>query len=588
MPRFRLNRLILVLLLALVVLPQTACTIPPVCDPSHEDFDLSKCNETALGIFWFYLTRLISGRLEGQNPALPFNCPERLVCVSPNCYGPVQQNGGFEASTAAWYGDQMSDDSPACEGARALEFLATTPGGPSASVSSQVYQVFDYKALIPQASRATMRRVRVRAAMRIDATPRTDLQFGIQINAYTGDPAAFPQGGDPEAFLPTVPGLLDSTRQTTLFRTTAGVQQWQPVRAELELPQGTDYFVVFLEAVEDSVNDVTGNEFDGHFMDDVDVVIDEGNTAPVAAPDRRQTPLDQPVVIPVLRNDLDHTSRLDQTSITIEQPSVSGTSTPNPDGTVTFQPNPGFIGNASFSYSVADEEGLRSNIAPVSVLVFQNAGTCPAQSQLVCTNPNAPFCSQRVVNGDFASPLLNPAVLPAQTHIWSGIGMETTGRVQAIVPCQGSQMLQFVTTEDNPFQSSILSVIQLVDLRDAATQSAIAAGGVTLKARALFNRVAGDAETDTQFVLHVLAIDGDPSDFPNRIGTPLSANFTILFSDANPGTWEEAYVELVLEPRTTYAAIRIVAHENVVNDFPPGVVEFDGHYVDNVLVVLDR
>jgi hypothetical protein len=44
---------------------------------------------------------------------------------------------------------------------------------------------------------------------------------------------------------------------------------WQKCEVRLLLPQGTDYVVVEIRAVENVVNDAQFPEFDGHYVDDV-------------------------------------------------------------------------------------------------------------------------------------------------------------------------------------------------------------------------------------------------------------------------------------------------------------------------------
>ncbi|MBQ0933626.1 Ig-like domain-containing protein, partial [Ideonella alba] len=109
------------------------------------------------------------------------------------------------------------------------------------------------------------------------------------------------------------------------------------------------------------------------------------NDAPVAVDDSASTPFDQPVTINLLGNDTD----ADVETLTITeingQPIVPGgsvqlvdatgapigTVTLNADGTVTFDPVPGFDGPVDFSYTVSD--GTATDTGNVHVTVGLNA-----------------------------------------------------------------------------------------------------------------------------------------------------------------------------------------------------------------------
>ncbi len=84
----------------------------------------------------------------------------------------------------------------------------------------------------------------------------------------------------------------------------------------------------------------------------VEVTVTPVNDAPEAVPDFAATPLDTPVVVDVLANDTD----LDGDVLTIVgvPTSTDGTVVVNPDGTITFTPNSGFVGVAVVSYTMTD------------------------------------------------------------------------------------------------------------------------------------------------------------------------------------------------------------------------------------------
>lgn len=364
--------LIMFVLAALLMLSQTACTLPPECDPESSDFDPDEC-QTVIGTILEILTELAFGDPPDDSPINV--CPARLVCGFPDCTGPWQENGDMEQPPQflerplRWQGDLRETEVIACEGQQGLQLLATTPDGPGASTAAQVFQVFDYVSIIPDSLRSSMRRVRVQAGTLAFLVGSDDSRtFGVRIHAYAGDPSAFPQEGDPEQFLSAVPGLLAETFEP--FTHTGG-DKWEAARATLWLPDGTRYFVVFIEVHEEGENETTRNEFDQHFVDDVQVVIDRGNQPPRAVPDQTRTLENTPVAVLVLANDRDNTSELDPASVMIIQPPSMGTAVPQDNGRVVYTPNAGFVGTDTFSYRMADEEGERSNEAAVTITILE-------------------------------------------------------------------------------------------------------------------------------------------------------------------------------------------------------------------------
>ncbi len=110
-----------------------------------------------------------------------------------------------------------------------------------------------------------------------------------------------------------------------------------------------------------TVADPDGNESTGT----VDVTVVPVNDAPEAVDDAAETPFDTAIVIPVLANDTDVDG--DPLEV-ISATSPDGDVTINPDGTLTFEPTPGFEGEATINYTIADPDGLTDD-AVVTVTV---------------------------------------------------------------------------------------------------------------------------------------------------------------------------------------------------------------------------
>ncbi|RNC87163.1 MAG: tandem-95 repeat protein [Winogradskyella sp.] len=78
-----------------------------------------------------------------------------------------------------------------------------------------------------------------------------------------------------------------------------------------------------------------------------------GNEPPVANDDTNMTEVDTPVSGTVIANDFDPDG--DPITVTANTDPANGTVVVNPDGTYTYTPNPGFIGEDTFTYTICDD-----------------------------------------------------------------------------------------------------------------------------------------------------------------------------------------------------------------------------------------
>ena len=82
---------------------------------------------------------------------------------------------------------------------------------------------------------------------------------------------------------------------------------------------------------------------------------------------------DTPVTIPVLDNDLLSPGAPPNAVVNVSQPS-NGVATIQPDGTVLYTPNPGFVGRDTFTYEICNSEGSCDE-AKVTVVVSDPAAS---------------------------------------------------------------------------------------------------------------------------------------------------------------------------------------------------------------------
>jgi hypothetical protein len=196
-----------------------------------------------------------------------------------------------------------------------------------------------------------------------------------------------------------------------------------------------------------------------------------------------------------------------------------------------------------------------------------------------------------LVDGDFEPGTPVPdASLPTKPGGWSGDLCRIVGPEQGIRPHSGRGMLRFLSTS-NTMEGNLLSNAasqqwQIIDLRSLAED--VAAERMTAEASAWFNRVTGDAETDTRFAVALFACRGDPAGvletWTQKKDARLSSAMTEILTDSDPSTWEPADVRLRVPAGTDYLVIEIHAFENVKNDLV--APEFDGHYADAIRLAL--
>jgi uncharacterized repeat protein (TIGR01451 family) len=180
---------------------------------------------------------------------------------------------------------------------------------------------------------------------------------------------------------------LNPTNVTIVTPPTNGTVSVNPVTGQITYTpnpgfnSGTDTF-------EYQVCDTTGQ------CDRATVTVSIPVTAtnpPVANNDSTSTNPNTPVLINILNNDSDPDNNLDPRTVRIISNPSNGTVRVNPDGTVTYTPNPGFTnGTDIFTYQVCDSTGL-CDTATVTVTVPAQVPRPPvATNDSTSTNPGTP------------------------------------------------------------------------------------------------------------------------------------------------------------------------------------------------------
>lgn len=186
-----------------------------------------------------------------------------------------------------------------------------------------------------------------------------------------------------------------------------------------------------------------------------------------------------------------------------------------------------------------------------------------------------------LVNGGFETDVSIPTSMPTGYGYWSHDVASIVGASNGIVPYEGSRMVQFINTSPSgPSPTGVgCELHQLVDLSSFSVL--VSSGTAVANATALVNRVAGDTQTDTLFVLDIRAYAGLPSSFPSQFNVSEVAMVRDdVLTDDDAATWESLSASLLIPDNCHFLAIRFMAEEDVFND--PTGTEFDGHYGDLV------
>ncbi|GAA4212602.1 hypothetical protein GCM10022289_43680 [Pedobacter jeongneungensis] len=99
--------------------------------------------------------------------------------------------------------------------------------------------------------------------------------------------------------------------------------------------------------------------------------------SPAAVDDKAQTVANAPVVINVLANDDPGNSTFDKLTVEIVSQPKHGTVKVNADGTLTYTPDPGYVGDDVFTYRVKDAYGYYTNVASVTLTANFTGITIP-------------------------------------------------------------------------------------------------------------------------------------------------------------------------------------------------------------------
>ena len=176
---------------------------------------------------------------------------------------------------------------------------------------------------------------------------------------------------------------------------------------------------------------------------------------------------------------------------------------------------------------------------------------------------------------------------PTKGGIWGGDHADMVAAERGVKPREGAGMLRFGATNFHSAGStSGAQVVQVIEL--AKFKQAVGSGKARAVATVFFNRVAGDAQTDTLLLMDLMAYPGSPVRHfqMSKEYRWLARRGAAIHTDADPSTWEKLTVRLPVPKASGFLVIQIAAAEDIFNDLR--APEFDGHYADSAFVTVVR
>lgn len=285
---------------------------------------------------------------------------------------------------------------------------------------------------------------------------------------------------------------------------------------------------------------------------------------PRANNDIAQTPVNTAITIPVLQNDSDPEN--DTLTITSSTSPANGMVTINEDGTITYMPNPEFIGVDTFTYTVCDPQELCDE-AIISVAVGAE------------TIQNHP---PKALNDEGVTVLNEPLLIDVKANDHDPDGDNITGLLIA-APLNGLVILDgetgIATYTPNPDFAGTDYFVYLVcddglpQLCDTAFVSIL-----------IIDAIRPDAEPDIAYTLENTAISLEPLHNDRgenvtitKIGSPSNGtvvegiNGTLTYTPEDGFTGTDHFVYTICDPNNlcdqTVVSI-IVAPENTPNRLP--------------------
>ncbi|PIE65338.1 MAG: hypothetical protein CSA24_02780, partial [Deltaproteobacteria bacterium] len=261
--------------------------------------------------------------------------------------------------------------------------------------------------------------------------------------------------------------------------------------------------------------------------DEATVTIEVGgeNAAPLAEDDQATTTTGTPVVIDVLDNDSDpEGGALSVTAVTAVGPVGAGSVVIQPDGTLRFEPTEGFVGEASFSYTVCDAEGA-CDTAVVTVQVDSVDGDPVAIDDRVETTPGVAVTVEVQANDvDPDGDALTTTNVTQPAHGTVVVNLDGTLTYTPDAGFTGTDVATYTVCDPNGHCATASLIVDVIDAANqgptATDDSASTSGGQSVDVPVLANDV--DPDGDPLFVAAV----GQPEHGTVTVGADGTVTYT--------------------------------------------------------------
>ena len=315
----------------------------------------------------------------------------------------------------------------------------------------------------------------------------------------------------------------------------------------------------------------------------VTITIDNTNNPPVAENDINVTDINTPVSGNVLTNDSDPDGDPLTTSKLTDP--ANGAVTLNPDGTYTYTPNNGFIGEDMFDYTVCDNGGL-CDTATVSIeVVVTPPNSVVAVDDNISGKVNTPVIGNVLAN-DFDPEndniILNTAPIAQPAHGSVTINADGTFTYTPDQGFVGIDKFTYQICDDNANQACDQAVVT-IDVRDipATNNTTVAVDDVyNAKEGETINGNVGDNDYDPEgdnqikFTVHTAPANGNLQAFNTATG-----EFTYVPAEGFTGT--DSYTYEVCDDNASQACdiATVIIHYFGIDNLPP-VAENDINVTD--------
>jgi len=274
----------------------------------------------------------------------------------------------------------------------------------------------------------------------------------------------------------------------------------------------------------------------------VSLTVTPVNDAPLANNDTVQINEDESIVINVIINDDDVDGSIDVSSLQIVNSPSFGQVVNNADGTFAYTPTSNYVGIDSFSYTLFDNEGAKSNIASVTITILSVNDAPVIESAALTSATQDEFYSYTLVINDVDSAdsyKLSAPELPG----WLNFNL-ATGELSGTPTNDdvGTHAVTLLVTDAEGLTDTQTFVITVADVNDEATGGISISGeakqGQTLRVESTIEDPDGVGEFTYQWMRNGVLISGATLSEYMLTDADIGATITVVvtYVDGNGNT----------------------------------------------------